>query len=215
MVSLKEDIEEYLVNQYKRIDLPNVPVANPTKEDLWKYYMSDEHAYFIMQSVAKDDNLPSMPQLLADVIDMQLLDNLRILVYGCGEDLVPLALRINMKFTDITIADVPHKYMGFLRFISDKYGLDFKLIPIVPQNEYPLEKEYDFIICNNTIGMEWDPEATLRHLTGHLANFGWIYLGDPNPFKGDTCVKIAENIGLTPKYKDDSGFKAFQKIQSK
>lgn len=214
MASLKEDIETYLGIPIERIenDLLNPPEAHPTMDDIWAYYMSDKYAYFMLRSVVKgeDLNLPSMQQLLSDIVDMQQLDDYRILVYGCGEGFIPLGLT-GMNFKDITVADIPNKHFGFFKFISDKLMLNWKFISIERQREYPLEKEYDFIICNDTVGMELDPETTLLHLTKHLANFGYIYLGSDNPFKGDTYAKILEGIGLQPKHKDGSGFRVFRR----
>lgn len=217
MASLKEDIEEYLGFPYEYIerDFSDLLVDEPTKDELWQYYTSDKYAYFMLRSIVKGESLPSMQQLLSDVIDMDKLADLRILVYGCGEGLIPLTLKKGMGFEDITIADVPHKYLGFIKFISDKYLLNFKFLTIEPRNEYPLEQEYDFIICNDTLGMEWDPAATLRYLAKHLANFGRMYLSSDNSLKGDLYQKIAENIGLKPKHKDDTGFKVFQRSGDK
>lgn len=213
MPSIIEDIEEYTGIPYERIDKEslNPPVAHPTKDDYWKYYLSDEYACMKFRSIVRGDSTPAMQQDLADILDVNLTQP-KTLVYGCGEGLIPLALK-GMGFEDITIADVPHRYLGYLKFISDKYGLGWEFIAIEPQNEFPLEKEYDYIICNNTHQMEYDTESTLRYLSKHLANFGCIYICDGNPFKDDPS-RIAENIGLKRKY-PDRPYKLFHRTADK
>lgn len=241
MSSLKEDIEEYMGIPYEGVVRHVVELKGDselrrkvwsslypeglTKNDLWAYHMSDQYSAYLFWLAASRENEPGMPQVLANVIDRYITQP-RILDYGCGTGLISLALR-NMEFEDITLADMPHKYNGFLKFIDEKYKLGFKFIPIEPWNEFPLERKYDFIICNEVLEYVWEPEATLLHLYEHLEAQGYMYLSpffnnsrDPphlkkNDIYQDTekWLAMVEGMGLKKAYQDeDKVWKIFQKI---
>jgi len=186
-----------------------------TKDSLWKFYQSDNYAAHRFISSSGKENELSTPQVLANVIDIN-YNQIRILINGCGSGMIPIHLAIpedlgGMGFDNITIADVPNEFMGFLKFVSDKYRLNFKFIELTPWNEYPIKDEYDFIVLNETISHTWDPEVNLRYLFKHLANNGCLYLN----YDAEVLSKIAENIGLKPKYKDGNEWVVFQRTTDK
>ena len=220
MASLKEDMEEFLgvsLNDMKERIYPAKNVTEYkcghiepiTKDSLWTFYHSDNYAVYRFISSSSMENKSSMPQILADVIDT-FITQPRILVHGCGDGIIPLGLRA-MNFENITITDVPNKFMGFLKYISNKYGLNFKFIELNPWDEYPLKDEYDFIILNETVSHACDPEINLRYLFKLLANNGSIYLNH----EAELLSGIAQIIGLKPKYKDNEEWVVFQRSADK
>ncbi len=196
MASLKEDIEEFTGIPYEEV---------VKHENIWDYYRSDQYAAFLFWRAVQKQNEPVMPQLLANVMDMY-FSQPRILNYGCGNGMIALGLK-NMGFDDITLADIPHRYNKFLQFISDKYRLGFKFIPIEAGNEYPLDSKYDVIICNEVLEHVWEPEVTLLHLVEHLELFGYMYLSS-------ACKDAdwVEGMGLKKAFQDENGvWKVFRK----
>lgn len=241
MVSLTEDIAEFTGIPYEdvvkhvtaskddteyRRNLWNGMIKEVTKDTIWDYYRSDQYAAFIFWQSVQGSDKPVMPQVLANVIDRYFTQP-RILDYGCGNGMLSLGLK-HMKFDDITLADIPHWYNKFLQFISSKYSLGFKFVPIEAWNEYPLDQKYDFIICNEVLEHVWDPESTLLHLVEHLEHMGYIYLStffnDMNGHDPSHLVKnnvyqdvdkwfgIVEGMGLKKAFQDENGvWKIWQK----
>lgn len=243
MSSLEEDIEEFMGIPYEEVVIHVVNAKDDaeyrrklwesmfprgiTKENIWDYYRSKQYAAFLFWHAVQKQNEPVMPQVLANVIDMHYTQP-RVLDYGCGTGMIALGLK-NMKFNDITLADIPHEYNMFLKFISDKYKFGFKFVPIEAWNEYPLYKKYDFIICNEVLEHVWEPEVTLLHMVEHLEKSGYIYLStffndmnghDPahlvknNVYQDvDKWFGIVEGMGLKKAFQDENGvWKIFQKI---
>ena len=242
MSSLREDIEEFMGVPYdevvkhvvnakdnaeyrKKLWEEKVP-GEVTREHIWQYYMSDQYAAYLFWHAVQKQNEPVMPQILANVLDMYFTQP-RILDFGCGNGMIALGLK-NMKFDDITLADIPHRYNRFLKFISDKYNLGFKFIPVETWNEYPLDQKYDVIICNEVLEHVREPEVTLLHLTEHLEQFGYMYLStffnDMNGHDPSHLVKnkvyqdidkwsgIVEGTGLKKAFQDENGvWKIWQK----
>ncbi len=202
MASLKEDIEEFMGMPCEEL-VKCVEPEKPAKENAWDYFASEEYAKLLFYQAMQKQNEPAMPQLLANLIESYFTQP-RILYYGCGNGMIALGLK-NMGFDDITLADIPHRYNKFLQFISDKYKLGFKFIPIEAGNEYPLDSKYDVIICSEVLEV-WEPEVTLLHLVEHLELFGYMYL---------CACKDAdwvEGMGLKKAFQDENGvWKLFQK----
>ena len=242
-MGIKEDIEEFMgipydevvINvtnskdnaEYRRKLWESMFPRGITKENIWDYYRSKQYSEFLFYYAVLKQNEPAMPQVMANVIDMHFTQP-RILDYGCGIGMTALGL-MHMRFEDITLADIPHEYNRFLKFISDKYKMGFKFIPIEAWNEYPLDKKYDFIICSEVLEHVWEPEVTLLHLVEHLEQFGYIYLStlfndmnghDPahlvnnNVYQDvDKWFAIVEGMGLKKAFQDENGvWKIFQKV---
>ena len=253
MSSLKEDIEEFMGIPYEEVVIQVVNAKDNaeyrrklwegmfpkevTKENIWDYYRSDQYAAFLFWQAVQKQNEPGMPQVLANIListDRGYVSNRklffperRILDYGCGNGMLAFGLK-HMGFNDITLADIPHRYNKFLKFISDKYGLGFRFIPVETWNEYPLDQKYDVIICNEVLEHVWEPEITLLHLTEHLEQFGYLYLStffnDMNGHDPSHLVKnnvyqdvdkwfgIVEGMGLKKAFHDENGvWKIWQK----
>lgn len=244
MSSLKEDIEEFtgtpydeLVKhveklkdsnavEYRRKLWEGMIPGEVTEKNIWNYYRSDEYAAFLFWQAVQGENEPAMPQLLANVVDMY-FSQPRILDYGCGSGMVALGLK-SMGFNNITLADIPHRYNRFLKFVSDKYGLGFKFIPIETWNEYPLDQKYDIVICSDVLEHVWEPGVTLLHLTEHLEQLGYLYLSsffndmngnEPwhlkqnNIYQDDEkWLSLVEGTGLKREFQDENGvWKVFRK----
>ena len=253
MSSLKEDIEEFMGIPYEEVVIQVVTAKDDagyrrklwegmfpkevTKENIWDYYRSDQYAAFLFWQAVQKQNEPGMPQVLANIListDRGYVSNRklffperRILDYGCGNGMLAFGLK-HMGFNDITLADIPHRYNRFLKFISDKYGLGFRFIPVETWNEYPLDQKYDVIICNEVLEHVWEPEITLLHLTEHLEQLGYLYLStffnDMNGHDPSHLVKnnvyqdvdkwfgIVEGMGLKKAFQDENGvWKIWQK----
>lgn len=251
MGSLKEDIEEFMGIPYDEVvkDVVNAKdgygkklweekfPGEVTRENIWQYYSSDQYAAFLFWQAVQGQETPVMPQVLANVLkstlpgyvsDRKLYTPPRsILDYGCGTGMTALGLK-NMGYDDITLADIPHRYNKFLKFISDKYGLGFKFVPVEIWNEFPLDQKYNVIICNEVLEHVWEPEVTLLHLVEHLEQLGYIYLStlfnDMNGHDPSYLVKnniyqdvdkwfaIVEGMGLKKAFQDENGvWKIWQK----
>jgi 2-polyprenyl-3-methyl-5-hydroxy-6-metoxy-1,4-benzoquinol methylase len=244
MSSLREDIEEFMGVPYDEV-VKDVVNANDgyirklwqekvpgevTRENIWQYYMSDQYAAYLFWQAVHEQEKPVLPQVLANVMvstqrgyvsDRKLYFTPRsILDYGCGIGMTALGLK-KMGFEDITLADIPHRYNKFLKFLSDKYNLGFRFVPVEIWNEYPLERKYDVIICNEVLEHVWEPEVTLLHLTEHLEQLGYLYLStffnDMNGHDPSHLVKnnvyqdvdkwfgIVEGMGLKKAFQDENG----------
>lgn len=238
--AFKEDIESFTGVPYKDV-VKNIETAKDdleyrktlwnsmfpegvNRENIWDYYRSEQYSAYLFWKAMQCQEQPAMPQVLADVIDMH-VGQPRILDYGCGVGMIDIGLK-NMNFEDITLADIPHKYNKFLKTISNKHMLGFKFIPVETWNEYPLDKKYDFIICNNVLEHVWEPEVTLLHLVEHLEQLGYLYLStdfnntqDPSHLEKNAAYQddkmwseIVESTGLNKAYQDKSGaWKIWQK----
>lgn len=199
MASIKEDIEEFVGMAYE--ELVKDVESKEMGENAWDYYASDKYAQFLFYQAVQKQSEPAMSQALANLIESYYTQP-RILDYRCGIGMTALALSI-MNCRDITLADVPNKYFRFLRFISDKYVLGFQFIEL-EQNEYPLKRTYDVIICDAEI---LEPELTLPHLYHHLAPLGYLIASFD-----DKWLELMEGIGFKKAFQDEVGVWIFQKI---
>lgn len=244
-MGIKEDIEEFMGVPYDEVVKHVVTDKEEylgklwedmipeevTKEKLWDYYMSDQYAAYLFWQAAEKQDEPAMPQVLANVLSSTdrgyvskgkfISTERSILDYGCGKGMIAIGLK-TMGFKDITLADIPHRYNRFLKFISDKYGLGFGFIPVENWNEYPLNRKYDLIICNEVLQHVLEPEITLLHLAGNLEQWGYLYLStDSNDslLKKNTIIQDVEKwnekvegMGLKKVFQDENGvWKVWQK----
>lgn len=186
--------------------------------DRWDFYRSDRYSAYLFWKVVKEmeDNSQHIPQRFANIAEGHYTQP-RILIYGCGTGLDALTLRMmhleneQANFQDITLADVPGKYFEFLTFMSEKYGLGFKFIPLEKGKEC-LDKRYDLIIFNNAFGQ--DPITTLHHLVDHLEEMQHIYLNavtlTESSYRYPDLVKV-EGMGLQADHPDCGAWRIWQK----
>lgn len=193
-MTITDDIEEFMGIPYrdvvKQVEAGETEYLKKAIADMfpwgvkdegkWDFYRSDRYSAYLFWKVVQEmeKNSQHIPQSFANIAEGHFTQP-RILIYGCGTGLGALTLRMmhleneRANFTDITLADVPGRYFEFLKFMSEKYGLGFKFIPLEKGKEC-IEKRYDMILFNNTFGQE--PLTVLHHLAGHLEELQYIYL---------------------------------------
>ncbi|MBU1067276.1 hypothetical protein KKE60_05785, partial [Patescibacteria group bacterium] len=195
-MTITEDIEEFMKIPYGDVVMP-VAVSISEDEylkkaiadtfpwgvkegDMWDFYRSDKYSVYLFWKVVQEmeKNEQHVPQMFANIAEGHYTQP-RILIYGCYTGLVAITLRMmhlekdRANFKDITIADIPGKYFEFLKFMSEKYGLGFKFIPLEKGKEC-LDKRYDLILFNSAFGQ--DPLTVLHYLVEHLEELQHIYL---------------------------------------
>lgn len=187
--------------------------------DMWDFYRSDKYSAYLFWKVVQEmeKNEQHVPQAFANIAE-GFYTQPRILIYGCGTGLVALTLRMmhlekdRANFKNITIADIPGKYFEFFKFMSEKYGLGFKFIPLEKGKEC-LDKRYDLILFNSAFGQ--DPLTVLHYLVEHLEELQYIYLNAVTLKK--SChrypdLKKVEEMGIqVPARTDDSAWRVWQK----
>ena len=235
-MTITEDIEEFMKIPYGNVVMPVAVSLNEdmylkkavtdlfpwgVKEgDMWDFYRSDKYSAYLFWKVVQEmeENRQHVPQTFANIAESYYTQP-RILIYGCGTGLVALTLRMmhlekdeQANFKDITIADIPGKYFEFLKFMSEKYGLGFKFIPIEKGKEC-LDKRYDLILFNSAFGQ--DPLTVLRYLVDHLEEIQYIYLNAVTLKKSchryPDLVKVEEMGMQIPLRTDDSVWRIWQK----
>ncbi|MDP3352664.1 MAG: glycosyltransferase, partial [Flavobacteriaceae bacterium] len=187
--------------------------------DMWDFYRSDKYSAYLFWKVGQEmeENRQHVPQTFANIAEGYFTQP-RILIYGCGTGLVALTLRMmhlekdRENFKDITIADIPGKYFEFLKFMSEKYGLGFRFIPLEKGKDC-LNKRYDLILFNSAFGQ--DPVTVLRYLVDHLEEIQYIYLNaitlKKSSYHYPDLVKV-EGMGMhVPVSTDDSAWRIWQK----
>lgn len=234
-MTITEDIEEFMNIPYCDVVMP-VAVSISEDEylkksvadmfpwgvkegDMWDFYRSDKYSAYLFWKVVQEmeKNEQHVPQMFANIAE-GFYTQPRILIYGCYTGLVALTIRMmhlekdRANFKDITIADIPGKYFEFLKFMSEKYGLGFKFIPLEKGKEC-LDKRYDIILFNDAFGQ--DPLTVLRHLVEHLEETQYIYLNALTLKKSchryPDIVKV-EEMGLqVPVRTDDDAWRLWQK----
>lgn len=233
-MTIIQDIEEFMKIPYGDVVMPVAVSANEdqylkksiadtfpwgVKEgDMWDFYRSDKYSAYLFWKILQEmeENRQHVPQAFANIAEGHFTQP-RILIYGCGTGLVALTLRMmhlendRANFKDITLADVPGKYFEFLKFMSEKYGLGFKFIPVEKGKEC-LDKRYDLIMFNSAF--EQDPLTVLRYLVDHLEETQHIYLNAVTLKKSvrryPDLVKV-EEMGMNPVSTDDSAWRMWQK----
>lgn len=234
-MTITQDIEEFMKIPYCDVVMP-VAVSISEDEylkkavadmfpwgvkegDMWDFYRSDKYSAYLFWKVVQEmeKNEQHVPQMFANIAEGHYTQP-RILIYGCYTGLVALTIRMmhlekdRANFKDITIADIPGKYFEFLKFMSEKYGLGFKFIPLEKGKEC-LDKRYDIILFNDAFGQ--DPLTVLRHLVEHLEETQYIYLNALTLKKSchryPDIVKV-EEMGLqVPVRTDDDAWRLWQK----
>lgn len=233
-MTIIQDIEEFMKIPYGDVVMPVAVSAGEdeylkkavadmfpwgVKEgDMWDFYRSDKYSAYLFWKIGHEmeKNEQHVPQAFANIAEGHYTQP-RILIYGCGTGLVALTLRMMHKgndranFKDITIADIPGKYFEFLTFMSEKYGLGFKFIPLEKGKE-SLDKRYDLILFNSAFGQ--DPLTVLRYLVEHLEELQYIYLNavtlKESSYRYPDLVKV-ENMGIHPVSTDSSAWRIWQK----
>lgn len=215
-MTIAEDIEEFMKIPYGDI-VRQVAVSAGEDEylkkavadmfpwglkegDMWDFYRSDKYSAYLFFKVVQEmeKNEQQVPQAFANIAEGHYTQP-RILIYGCGTGLVALTLRMmhlekdRANFKDITIADIPGKYFEFLKFMSEKYGLGFRFIPLEKGKEC-LDKRYDLILFNSAFGQ--DPLTVLHYLVTHLEELQYIYLNavtlKKSSYRYPDIVKVEE-----------------------
>lgn len=255
-VHLKKDCLEFFNILYEDIIKPAQPFLslkqgenplrryifskyNPkTKEDLFEMYKSDEYLardmlqvgdnYFasLHELTEHEKNISYIYKIAFDVFSAK--KDIAILDYGAGTAIYALKLYFN-GFSNITIADIPHKYLKFLEFLCKKYDINIKFIYL--ENDESLIKEYDYLICSEVLEHVFEPEEVLVHLRDHLKDDGVMYLStffddmhgeDPTHLVQNTIrynnpekwLSIVKRHGLEPVIFDTNNVpKGFRKIK--
>ncbi|MDD3813292.1 MAG: methyltransferase domain-containing protein [Desulfocapsaceae bacterium] len=195
-MSLIEDIEEFMMSMpygdiVKQVTAePGLTKYNYIKKaesdmfpfgikdiNKWEFYKSDKYSAYLFWKVVQEieENKPVVPQMLANIVVGHCTQP-RILIYGCGTGLIALGLRgMEPQNEDITIADIPGRYFEFLQYLSNKYGLGFKFIPVLNSNEDPISKKYDVILFNGILS-DIDRKAVIIRLASHVEDMQTLYL---------------------------------------
>lgn len=234
-MTITQDIEEFMKIPYSDVVMPVAVSAGQdeylkktiadmfpwgVKEgDMWDFYRSDKYSAYLFWKVVQEmeKNEQHVPQTFANIAEGHFTQP-RILIYGCGTGLVALTLRMmhlekdRANFKDITIADIPGKYFEFLKFMSEKYGLGFKFIPLEKGKEC-LDKRYDLIMLNSAFGQ--DPLTVLRYLVDHLEEIQHIYLNavtlKQSCRRYSDIVKVEEMGMQAVAHPDDGAWRLWQK----
>ena len=234
-MTITEDIEEFMKIPYGDVVMPVAVSAGEdeylkkavadmfpwgVKEgDMWDFYRSDKYSAYLFWNVMHEmeENRQHVPQAFANIAEGHYTQP-RILIYGCGTGLVALTLRMmhlekdRANFKDITIADIPGKYFEFLKFMSEKYGLGFKFIPLEKGKEC-LDKRYDLILFNSAFGQ--DPLTVLHYLVEHLEELQHIYLNaltlKESCHRYPDLVKVEEMGMQAAAHPDDGAYRIWQK----
>lgn len=234
-MTITEDIEEFMKIPYGEVVM-SVAVSVSEEEylkktiadmfpwgvkegDMWDFYRSDKYSAYLFFKVVHEieENGQQVPQAFANIAE-GFYTQPRILIYGCGTGLVAFTLRMmhlekdRENFKDITIADIPGKYFEFLKFMSEKYGLGFKFIPLEKGKEC-LDKRYDMILFNSAFGQ--DPFTVLHYLVEHLEEMQYIYLNAVTLKKSchryPDIMKVEEMGIQVPARTDDIAWRIWQK----
>lgn len=157
---------------------------NPkTREDLFKMYQADEYLARDMMNIS-DNYFSSLQNLSEQEKNISYIykiaydkffsnKDISILDYGAGTAVYALKLYFQ-GFRNITIADIPHKYLKFLKFLCEKCKIDIKFIYL--ENDKSLIDKYDYIINSEVLEHVFEPEEVLDHLIDHLKDDGIMYL---------------------------------------
>lgn len=234
-MTITEDIEEFMKIPYGDVVMPVAVSVNEAEylkkaiadmfpwgvkeNDMWDFYRSDKYSAYLFWNVMHEmeENRQHVPQAFANIAEGHYTQP-RILIYGCGTGLVALTLRMmhlekdRANFKDITIADIPGKYFEFLKFMSEKYGLGFKFIPLEKGKEC-LDKRYDLILFNSAFGQ--DPLTVLHYLVEHLEELQHIYLNaltlKESCHRYPDLVKVEEMGMQAAAHPDDGAYRIWQK----
>lgn len=207
------------------------------REELAKLYDSDEMVSMYARNIG-DNWFTALSQiseeekrvsyiykmaydLFSDKREVSIID------YGCGSAIYAFKL-LFQGFSNITIADIPHRHFKFLKFLCEKYQIKMKFLPL--EGDSALTEKYDYIINSEVLEHVWEPEEVLVHMIEHMKDDGWMYLStffddmrgqDPthlvqntkrynNP---DVWLSKVRDHGLVPRIFDMNGVpKGFQKI---
>ncbi len=150
----------------------------------------------------------------------------KILDYGAGPGIYSFKL-LFQGFSDVTLADIPHKYFQFLKFLCKKYNIALKFHAL--ENDHFLTDKYEYIICSEMLEHTWEPVEVLQHLVDHLVPQGWMFIStffdniqgkDPTHLQKnmdrynepDVWLEVIKSCGMDAKIHDQNGVpKGFQR----
>lgn len=255
-IDMKQDCFNFFHKTYEEIIAPAKPLLdlkqgenplrrfifskyNPkTKEELFEMYKSDEYLARDMMNMTDnfflslkglsehEKNISYIYKIVFDRFSDN--RNISILDYGAGTAMYALKLYFQ-GFTNITIADIPHKYFKFLEHLCKKYNINIKFIYL--ENDASLVDKYEYLICSEVLEHVWEPEEVLDHLKDHLDDDGIMYLStffddmhgeDPTHLVQNTIrynnpekwLSIVKKHGLEPIIFDTNNVpKGFRKIK--
>lgn len=225
--SIKDDCFEYFQVPYEKIIEPALPFLNlkqgenplrryifakynpKSREDLFRMYQDD--AYLARDMINMTDNYFESLQTLTEheknisyiykIAFDKFSNNKDIPILDYGSGIAIYALKLYFQgFTNITIADIPHKYLKFLEYRCKKYGINIKFIYL--ENDQSLKDKYKYIINSEVLEHVWEPEEVLEHLKEHLDDDGILYLSTFfDDMHGEDPTHLVQN---TIRYNDPS-----------
>lgn len=100
----------------------------------------------------------------------------KVLDYGAGHCDHGMSLWFR-GWKDLTIADIPHDYFRFYKFMCDKRGFNIKFVPIEDEVA-DLPETYDYSIASEMLEHCWRPMYVLQYLVSKMNKYGLIYISD-------------------------------------
>lgn len=190
---------EYLLSYEEAISLCKVAVRinadlwtilNPkTEEEIKQFYeivpyYPFELAYWHMKVWQR--------RLRKEVVSLSFGD---VLDYGGG--IGDLCIELAKKGLNVTYGDVPGRNWEFAKWLFEKKGININMIDL-GKGKIPKEKEYDTIICIDTIEHILNPKGVLEDIATHLKSNGRLVITALN------CPGETENIPMHLKMEFDA-----------
>lgn len=147
-------------------------ILNPkTEEEIKKFYENVpyypfELAYWHMKRGQRRFRKEVVSLSFGDVLD-----------YGGG--IGDLCIELAKKGLNVTYGDVQGKNWEFANWLFEKGGYNIEMFDM-GKGKIPKEKEYNTIICIDTIEHIPDPEFVLEDMVAHLKNGGRLFINALN-----------------------------------
>ncbi len=149
-------------------------------EDIERFYTA---ADFYIYALMKECDWRGARSDTVDTIAPELPGGASVLDYGAGCGAVGIAMA--QRGFMVTHLDLPGPLIEFAR---SRYHSRKLPVTVQPAGEkYPLSSPYDAIICTHVLEHVPDPQQKLRHMAGHLAPGGTMFIAIPfeaNPVGG-------------------------------